>query len=296
MRRFSNPLIFLLLAVSLWGVACENAAVFNYAVVYPGDANQNGRADHWDVLRIARYWGDSLNPRPNANPQWVPNPYPFVFSSLPQIDRIHADCNGDGMIGQLDLETVQTHYRLSHSGPAVVVNGTENFTGNPLSLNVRVLDGTTVTYPDTLFFPDTIDIEVFLDFPDTLYGIAFTVEIDTALTVSPVAFVADTSFITFLSGGSLSPSDYLVFADSLPVSFGKVQAGLRDISIAIAAHDQQNKLAAGRLGCIIIDIEDISKVAALTTVSFSFTEIRAVRADGSPVFIAPVNETITIVH
>lgn len=93
---------------SLWG---DDASDFGSFVqyVYPGDADQNGVANLYDVLTVGIQ--NSINgfPRPSATDSWY-GQLGFTWQeAIAGVNLMHVDCNGDGIIDAADLNVIQTN-------------------------------------------------------------------------------------------------------------------------------------------------------------------------------------------
>lgn len=87
-------------------------------LMYPGDANNDGKADHFDVLPVGVAYGQNGPPRNPASPDWVPQLaelWPLILP-VSQIDLAFVDSNGDGTIDSLDIEAIALNYDSTQSG------------------------------------------------------------------------------------------------------------------------------------------------------------------------------------
>lgn len=82
--------------------------------VWPGDVSNNGIVDNKDILFWAYARGATGAARANASSQWAAQEVDFeAWSSLfPDSDLsfAHADCNGDGVVDDLDLAVIMENY------------------------------------------------------------------------------------------------------------------------------------------------------------------------------------------
>ncbi len=84
--------------------------------VYPGDANNDGTANVFDLLPLGVAWGTSGPARTDASADWVEQvlePWPTTLAN--GLNPGHIDANGDGLINETDLSVLQTNLGLTHS-------------------------------------------------------------------------------------------------------------------------------------------------------------------------------------
>ena len=79
--------------------------------VWPGDTDNNGVVDQDDVFPIGLYYGKTGPARLNASTTWVGQ----TVAPWSPVAATYADANGDGVVSDLDIDTVyfnfdQTHY------------------------------------------------------------------------------------------------------------------------------------------------------------------------------------------
>lgn len=67
-------------------------------VVWPGDANRDGRVDETDLLAIAMHFGMTGPPRPDTSMTFAPH----MSNDWDESDAAHADLNGDGQVDARD--------------------------------------------------------------------------------------------------------------------------------------------------------------------------------------------------
>jgi hypothetical protein len=87
--------------------------------VWPGDANADKIVDLYDPLAIALTYNDTGAARTSATTNWNAEYCDFWNGSfLNNIDKKHADCNGDGIVTSADLGAVALNYGKVHAkGP-----------------------------------------------------------------------------------------------------------------------------------------------------------------------------------
>jgi hypothetical protein len=78
--------------------------------VWPGDTDNNGHVEKWDIFPIAMYWKTKGEPRVNASRRWV------AQSAIPWKLRYatYADANGDGIVNAEDVLVVGLNWCKTH--------------------------------------------------------------------------------------------------------------------------------------------------------------------------------------
>jgi len=169
-------------------------------VLLPGDLNNDGTANHIDLLALGLAYGQEGPPRELAFPEWLPQEGPFWPQQLPfsGVNYGFIDANGDGFIDSLDVELIPYNYDSTQMAafpePRPYFLPDTVFMDNPPQLNLRfdrdvAGPGDTVALiieyvvPDPTAFP-----------PDALpLGIAFSLGgLDAFPAASPIAIFPDT--------------------------------------------------------------------------------------------------------
>jgi len=79
--------------------------------VLPGDANGDQKANVYDLLNIGLGYLTAGPPRPSATTDWVPQFAANWPNQLtPGLNFKHFDCDGDGMVLDLDADVIEPHY------------------------------------------------------------------------------------------------------------------------------------------------------------------------------------------
>ncbi len=166
---------------ALWLLMLGFAAPVLHAqtiLVHPGDANNDGKADVYDVLHIGWAFGEA-GPVRTGTLDWFAFPVSFWGDSIMStVDRAYADADGSGIVESADLDVVQTNTDSVHGlatyvqtfsplvpsgipvrfgGPTIVPLGSDRF-----EVQVRILLG-------------SVDIGA-----DSVYNAAFRLLFDTA--------------------------------------------------------------------------------------------------------------------
>ena len=140
--------------------------------VYPGDADNNGVANAWDVLQIGLTHGANGPVRTNAVTDWIGQD--ALDWSVPLLSNgvnyKHADSDGNGIINDDDVNSILLNYNETHTDLTSfqpVVNGVNTY-------NVYL------EFPDTFIVGETVSVPVVMEgasqLGDDLYGVAFGIQ------------------------------------------------------------------------------------------------------------------------
>ncbi len=210
-----------------------NVQAFN-SFVYPGDADQNGVVENYDVLTIGLTY-NSTGPARNDSSSF--NALSWPPSNLINSNPAAADCDGNGIVDSQDVYQVQRYYHQTAPVAAQYQVDT-SICSNGIPLYMQG------TNSDTVANGDTLQITINLGSNGTsnqAYGIAFTLNYDTG-------FIPRGS-IQFLTGASwLLPNNKGLFfsQESTPGS----------IDIAITNINQLDAQGGGPVLHAIIPIDD----------------------------------------
>ncbi|HKR06626.1 MAG TPA: hypothetical protein VJY62_18475, partial [Bacteroidia bacterium] len=143
--------------------------------VWPGDANYDGVANNLDLLPIGLAYGSTGTIRPGATNNWTGQPANDWGQSIPSgTDYKHVDCNGDGIINDADSVAIIQNYGQTH--PFKLLPTVQNLLDPTLYFDIVVDTAGTSQQIDVPLMFGTSTIPA-----DSIYGLAFTVNYDTAL-------------------------------------------------------------------------------------------------------------------
>lgn len=80
-------------------------------IVWPGDANNDGRVNQGDILPIGLFWAMTGPARPGASMVWTGQPAPEWSPK----NATYANANGDGIINQMDVLPIGLNWGKTHS-------------------------------------------------------------------------------------------------------------------------------------------------------------------------------------
>ncbi|MCB9346128.1 MAG: M4 family metallopeptidase [Lewinellaceae bacterium] len=137
--------------------------------VWPGDANQDNIANHYDLLKIGQAYGFHGFARQEASATWVGHPAFDWGGFFPEnINLKHADMNGDGLVDNADFFVLEQNYGLTHGIPA----------GNPSPAISPISLKPVIAVPPTQENGWQMEIAIQIqnaenEILDNIYGVAF---------------------------------------------------------------------------------------------------------------------------
>jgi hypothetical protein len=202
--------------------------------VWPGDTDDNHRADNFDLLPVALAHGTNGLTRPNATIQWQGESSPDWQISTNIIDLPdwkHIDANGDAQIDTNDLIAINQNYNQQYYPVVPTIL-------SPLGLvpfytdTVQVDEGQMVSIP--------INLGTSLIPADSVYALAFSIVYDSSLVEPGTAYI---EFKNSWMGG-----DLLTLAKDFPFN-GRME-------LALGRKDQQPVSGYGMIASINFTIRD----------------------------------------
>ncbi|MCH2044947.1 MAG: T9SS type A sorting domain-containing protein, partial [Saprospiraceae bacterium] len=203
--------------------------------VWPGDADDNQIVDNQDLLAIGLHYGTSGLTRIDASTDYTCQPsrdWGTVLTGSASTDIKHLDTDGNSVINDDDTLAISLNWNQVH------LRSNDNWDRN----GVPVTIGTDMATPG-----DGVALPIYLgdatDIVNNGYGIAFTVEYDSAI-VEPnsVAISFDNAWLG-TSANSLS----------IQKDFYNDQ----NIQTAFTRTDQMALTGSGQLGTIYLTIKDV---------------------------------------
>lgn len=183
-------------------------------LVFPGDLNNDGQANAWDILMMGLGYESQGIARNTPSTLWVgqeADDWTENFSN--GLNYKHADANGDGIIDFEDAQVVQNNYGLTHSTPSFNSPIVDN--SNTFELRLE---------PQGTFEvgqPATIDIVLASEANpiENLYGIAFAI-------TSEINFFEAGTFNLITSDSWLGDESNMMEMQKAFSTEGRVEIGL----------------------------------------------------------------------
>ncbi|MBL56516.1 MAG: hypothetical protein CMP61_04950 [Flavobacteriales bacterium] len=226
--------------------------------VWPGDANLDTEANHYDILPIGLHYGETGPERSEESSEWRGHESQDWSSLLwGDVNNKHGDANGDGVIDIDDIGVIEQNFAYSHPWQP------RANAANQLSIDWDVDDidiGATAVL--TVSIPDSLDV--------TMYGIGFEIDLD------PEIF--DYNSINYDFSNS-----FLGTEDEDLITFGTENENLGQIYISESRNDHQELTGNGELVRINVTAigESDAVGAVLTTEGGVTAEGDTVEFDGA---------------
>lgn len=228
--------------------------------VWPGDADNDGVANNFDVLAVGLAYGSTGAARSDQGIDWSgkqASPWGDT-TALGGLDVVYANTNGDGVVDVDDTLAISQNYNLAH------LKGNGSNHGLPLYM---------VTPTTIAQVSDTVSIYVMLGrdtlLADSVYGIAFSITYDNTLVDSGSAhFVIDSTWLG-------NPNVDLFSMQKDLFLEGQIDMG-------ISRNDHMNRTGYGQIARLdIIMIDDIiDKREIKDTLRLKIEHVRLIAADG----------------
>ncbi len=230
--------------------------------VWPGDADNDGVANNFDVLAIGLGYGQTGPSRSDQGIDWSgkqATPWGDT-TALGGLEVVYANTNGDGIINADDTLAISQNYGLSHlkggsnHGIPLFLYTPQTFTHVGASVSVFVVLGL-----DTLL-------------ADSVYGLAFSVAYDNSLVDSASAhFMVDSTWLGDPASDLFSMQKDL-FLDG-------------QIDIGISRNNHQTRTGYGQIARLdIVMVDDIfDKRKLVDTLILRIENVRMINARGQEI-------------
>lgn len=163
--------------------------------VWPGDTDDDGIANNFDLLPIGLHHGGTghiRNARTIDYTCHTSDDWNASILGLPLVDQKHVDCDGNGLLNSIDTNAIILNWSQTHSR--------NNSTS---SSNLTMYLDTAVTSPG-----DTLVVDVILSqhlIPSASYGLAFTINYDPLLVdTNSVYATFDNSWLGLINTNMIS--------------------------------------------------------------------------------------------
>lgn len=149
----------------------QDSIMITDCCVWPGDTDNDGIANNFDLLPIGLHYGSTGLNRTSQTIDYTchaSDNWNATILGLSLVDQKHADCDGNGLINAIDTNAILLNWSQTHLKNA-----------STTSASTTMYIDTAVTNPG-----DTIIVDVILNqtlIPSNNYGLAFTINYDPLL-------------------------------------------------------------------------------------------------------------------
>ncbi|MBK9013208.1 MAG: hypothetical protein IPM82_03480 [Saprospiraceae bacterium] len=88
-------------------------------ILFPGDANNDGVANQYDLLPIGVAYGQEGFPRPGATLDWLPQFLPQQWLQALPVSGVNlgfCDSDGNGLIDSFDIDAIALNFDSTQTG------------------------------------------------------------------------------------------------------------------------------------------------------------------------------------
>lgn len=230
------------------------------SIVWPGDVNNNGIVNHFDALYIGAAYNAAGQPRNSVSIAWEAEDVAQGWQPLiGGLNGGFIDCNGDGFIGEDDLEAVEVNYGLTHD----TVFPDSFTTSSTISDTEIAFDtiGNVIQGSSGQTFVIAIDLGDDNLIIDDFYSLAFSISVNTDfINLSTVFFEIDDTWMNSDNSGLLS--------------IQKKNFDDNTFNVALSRRNMETLSGSGRIGYLTFIIEDDVPGFAPDTEVMQFNETR----------------------
>ncbi|MCI5055568.1 MAG: T9SS type A sorting domain-containing protein [Flavobacteriales bacterium] len=248
------------------------------SLVWPGDANNDGIANVFDIIPVGLGYNGSGPIRQNASTAWVGQPgIDWGWTAQNNIDAKHADADGNGIIDFNDVLPILSNYGLTH-------NKGEDLQTHQSSVNLS-LDIVTDTAGISSVVTAIINLGDQQNSVDSVYAIVCTINYDPALVDTTSVHVNYSN--SWL--GDINNTNDMIKIDTNLASAGKVEIGL-------TRTNQMNTNGFGEIAAIdIITIDDLSgKQNNYETLNLTLSNVKVISYEQMEKAVSLINDSLVI--
>ncbi len=219
------------------GAVCHIDSLFiTRDCVWPGDANNDGIVNNYDLLHIGLAYNDTGPQRPITSIEWWGQYAKNWNREFPNgINYKHADCNGNSVVNAQDTLAIIANYKKTHNKKEGEISGSPTDPLLYFDFPVDSVQAGQEVVVDIKLGTDSVPA-------NNVYGLAMCADYDAALVDSGKVSLS-------LSGSQLGPRNKLVrLSKNFPMS-GQTEIGM-------VRTDQLNTATNGKIGQFTIVMED----------------------------------------
>jgi hypothetical protein len=266
--------------------SCAQPSYCTANCVYPGDANNNGVDNDFDILEMGLKYGASANTRSQIGDHWMPHTPPSPITNA------YVDANGDNTINALDLIVNRDNWQETHSLYTGAVEGF-NTLGTDLSFERFYVNSGFPAFPPTDTIVELNRYAVLdVNFGDSLQNIADVHGVTFRVNYDESVLILEERSTPILGIGKTELANGWLGDDGAPVHSRMMLEDGR-IHYVGTRLNQVNYTGSGNIGRLIFKIDPNTAMNASTmSTQVCFEDFKAIRADGSTIAIGAACATI----
>jgi Secretion system C-terminal sorting domain len=242
--------------------------------VWPGDANDDGTADNFDILTIGVANGGIGTARPSASQLWYGQPSPNWSTSTPSgVNHKHVDCDGNSFITLNDTNAVILNYGYVHNNRLAA----PVYSVNVPDLRIQLVQDT--MQPSTAGAMQ-IRLGTAAIQANNVYGIAFTINFDPT-------YVDENSLALSLTGSMLGTPNFNIMGVKV------VRSGYGQLDVAVTRITQNNISGSGLLCTIPFSTTSALMATGNTMlVPITLSRVRVIDNQENQISVNQINDTL----
>ncbi len=245
--------------------------------VWPGDCNNDGIANNYDLLNIGLTMNASGPGRAIISQDWEG----FYSTDWPEslngnLNYKYSDCDGNGQVSPSDVSAIQDNYGQVHGK----TDGIEDATEDDPVISLQLPEGADFTKGNTIEFSIELGTEEMI--AEDIYGLAFTISYD------PILIEAGSVALDLSSSWMGDESSLIKLVKEFP------NEGEGYLDLAISRTNQMASSGFGTLGIVTFVTDDIiaGKTAEEIVFSLEIDNLKAINAAGEEITLAAQGDSV----
>ena len=262
---------------------CGNATFSEISIVlgsdgcvWPGDMNNDGVVNHYDVLALGFAFGETGAERLNASINWEAQACEsWEGMQANGVNFKHADANGNGLVDENDADAIDANYGQTHS------ETTNNFDEtSPISITPILASNNTL---EPLFNTYTFDLMLNEENGENLtaYSVAFTVDCYVYETLASITDINVNLTASWLG----TPDELKTIWRYFPET--------NQIEIAVTRIDRKNQVGQGKIGYVELALNTETANLNELTVDFDVHGIQLMMSNATAIPVGNSNASFT---
>ncbi len=257
-------------------------------IMFPGDANNDGRCNHVDILPIGILQGQEVFPRFFPTLDWLPQQFPPFPGQLPVsgVNFAFSDSDGNGLIEPLDLDALALNYDLlqnqSQPPPQPYILDDTLHTTNIPCLRLRFLQDT-VMVGDTAIVVLEFVAPIILPPSEAALGFAVSLKYETDNVKDSLTRV----YVDSMPGDLMFIASAVNFRDIWRTPSGTIEIG-------VAGKGKNTLNLTRKLAFIIIEVDDILRSGEAKPFTIAFGEVLMINKDEQVLRVKLQTDTVIL--